>query len=340
MAKTEVQTFEKKEIVQDRDLGVESALVRAEIKEKAKYALARQFPRNEEVSKKRILEAVKLPEFAESCYYSYPRANREIYGGSIKLATEMARIFGNIDIDRIIVNAESEGDTRTLKVYVTDLETNFHSSGEATFKKLIQRKIGIRTEWIQPDERDLRELTNRHFALLTRNCIFDIIPRWFTNMVVEKARETVKKYVKKADIKVLREKVLREFGSMGIYQDYFGAGAIKPKPEEKKEGDITLDQVLDGEVKHEGSKEGPPPSTPPPIQETSKPSEKELTGDERLLEEFKKALLKCNTAVEVQKYMKEVRASQAAMRISQAVLGQMANLANDRMRELLKKEGA
>jgi hypothetical protein len=124
--------------------------------------------------------------------------------------------------------------------------------------------------------------------------------------------------------------------------DYFGPEAPKKRAPQEEKKDITLDQVLDGEVKHEGSKEGPPPSTPPPAQETSKPSEKESLGpgDERLLEEFKKALLKCNTAVEVQKYMKEVRASQTAMRISQALLGQMANLANDRMRDLLKKEGA
>ena len=37
-------------------------------------------------------------------------------------------------------------------------------------------------------------------------------------MVVDKAREAVKKHIKKADIAGLRQKMLKEFDSMGIYQ--------------------------------------------------------------------------------------------------------------------------
>jgi hypothetical protein len=378
MAKQEVQTMDKKEVIQGRDLAVEAAITQAEIREKAKYALAYQRPRDENRCEKRILDAVKLPEFAEMCFYSYPRANKEIFGGSIKLATEIARVFGNFDIDREIVN--DEGDTRTIKVTVTDLETNFHSSSTASFKKLVQRKVGDTgvTKWIQVDERDLRELTNRHFSLLTRNCIFDMVPRWFINMVVDKARETVKKHIKKADIAGLRQKMLKEFDSMGIYQadlekylghafdtttpeeitelqgilssiregvvdraEYFGpaAKAKEEKQKEKEKPDMTLDQVMAGEVKTEtreepterGSKEGKTP-------EASPASDSLGPGDDKIFETFKTDVLSRKTPKEVQEYFKKVRGEAKAMRIGDALMAKMSNFVNDRLRELLKTE--
>jgi len=378
MAKQEVQTMDRKEVMQGRDLAVEAAITQAEIREKAKYVLAYQRPRNEDRCEKRILDAVKLPEFAEMCFYSYPRANKEIFGGSIKLATEIARVFGNFDIDREIVN--DEGDTRTIKVTVTDLETNFHSSSTASFKKLVQRKVGETgvTKWVQVDERDLRELTNRHFSLLTRNCIFDMVPRWFINMVVDKSRETVKRHIKKADIAGLRQKMLKEFDSMGIYQadlekylghafdtttpeeitelqgilssvregvvdraEYFGpaARAKEEKEKAKEKPEMTLDQVMAGEVKTEPGKDEPHPpplQTPPrnPVEEKEGLS----LGDEKILEEFKKEVLSKRTPKEVQEYFKKVRSETKAMRIGEALMAKMSNFINDRLRELLKAE--
>ena len=375
MAKQELQSMEKRETAA-RDLAVEAAITQAGIREKAKYALAYQRPRNEDRCEKRILDSVKLPEFAEMCFYSYPRANREIFGGSIKLATEMARVFGNFDIDREIVN--DEGDKRTIKVTVTDLETNFHSSSTATFKKEVQRKVGETglAKWVPADERDLRELTNRHFSLLTRNCIFDMVPRWFINMVVDKARETVKRTIKKADIGALRQRMLKEFDSMGIYQvqletylghvfdattpeeitelqgilssiregvidraEYFGSAARKKeeKEREKEKPEMTLSQVMGGEVRTEkreepterGEEEGKTP-------ETSPASDGLGPGDDRIFEAFKAEILSKKTPKEIQEYFKKVRGEVRAMRIGDVLVGKMSNFVNDRLRELLK----
>jgi len=60
MIKQEVQTMDKKEVTQRRDLAVEAAITQAEIREKAKYVLAYQRPRNEDRCEKRILDAVRL----------------------------------------------------------------------------------------------------------------------------------------------------------------------------------------------------------------------------------------------------------------------------------------
>jgi len=366
-----------RELPETRDVTARAEEERASMEVKAQIFLARQNPRNEEKAMREIERIAKIPEFAETAFYSYPRSNREIFGPSINLAQEMFRLWGNATTKMTI--PFEDDDKFVIDVMAWDFETNASNSRQVIIKNLIQRKDQAgRAQWIRPDERDKRELIERHHSLLRRNCILSLFPRWFVDKIVGIARDTVKKRAGKANIEELRQKLQKEFESMGIYReqvetylghsysattieeitelqgiirsirdgvtnrnDYFGPEAPKKGTPQEEKKDITLNQVLDGEVKHEGSKEGPSPSTPS-AQETSGPSEKESfgPGDERILEEFKKNLLKCNTAVEVQKYMKEVRASQAAMRISQALLGQMANLANDRMRELLKKEGA
>lgn len=255
----ELQRVEQKGMVPATPgLGMEteSAIARSEIKEKSKFAIAKQFRRDETRATKKLLEAAKIPDFAAKCYYSYPRGKSEVFGGSINLALEMARVFGNIDIERIIVDPDKELDKRTIRVSVTDLETNMHSSAEATFKKLIQRvQADGRTAWVQPDERDLRELTNRHFAILTRNCIFDIVPRWLTKRIVDVARDSVKKQTRRMDINELREAVLRQLEDMAVYkqqvEDYIGHSYETTSAEELVELRGIIQSIRDGATKPE-----------------------------------------------------------------------------------------
>jgi len=207
-----------------------------------------------------------------------------------------------------------------------------------------------------------------------------MVPRWFINMVVDKARETVKKHIKKADIGALRQRMLKDFDSLGIYQpeiekylnhafdtttpeeitelqgilssiregvvdraEYFGPAAKKKeeKEKEREKPDMTLDQVMAGEVKtvpgkeqaqgeatERGSEEGKIPEPPPAVG----------MGDDRLFEEFKKEVLSKRTAKEVQEYFKKVRGEAKAMRIGDALMAKMSNFVNDRLRELLKAE--
>ena len=385
MAKQELQTVGKKEVVQGRDTGIEAAISQAQTREENKYLVAFGRPRNEEKCQKRILDSVKLVESAQSYFYSYPRANKEIFGGSINLAKEIARVWGNISIQERVVNDDVK--YRTIGVEVTDLETNFHTYKEITFEKAIQRKIeGGGTRWVQPDERDLLELQQKRFAVLRRNAIFELVPRWFVTMVVEKARETVRKNIRRADPKVLRPTLLKEFDAMGIYQanlekylghafdtttpeelaelqgvlasiregvversEYFGTAAQpKGKPEEKpKEQGMTLDQVMEGEVKTEpdkGQPEKPAPASEqaPPAEEAPEPQSPNSVppqdlADEMILDEFKKELASRRTPKEVQEYFKDIRAQAKAMRIGDKLMGRMSNAVNDRLRELLKE---
>ncbi len=341
-----------RELPETRDVTARAEEERASMESKAMIFLTRQNPRNEERAMREIERIAKIPEFAETAFYSYPRSNREIFGPSINLAQEMIRIWGNATT-KMTIPYEDE-DQFAIDVLAWDFETNYSMQRQIIIKKLIQRKDWAgRTQWIQPDERDKRELMERHHSLLRRNCILSIFPRWFVDKIVGIARETVKKRAGKANIEELRQKLQKEFESMGIYReqveaylghsysattveeitelqgiirsirdgvtnrnDYFGPEAPKKGAPQPEKQDITLDQVLKGEVEHEGSKEGPsaPPQEatpqeeapgPQPPPEKGAPEESVEPRDAQILEEFKKSLPKCATATEVQKYMKE-----------------------------------
>ncbi len=356
-----------RELPGTRDVTTRAEEERASMEVKALIFHAMKNPRDEERGMREIERVAKIPEFAEKAYYSYPRSKTEIFGPSIHLADEFKRIWGNIVTKQTIVHEDD--DSFVIEVMAWDLQTNVASGRQAVIKNLIQRKDASgRTQWIRPDERDKRELIERHHSLLRRNCILGLLPRWFVDKVVRISRDTMKKRAGKVNIEELRKKVELDFEAMGIYreqiesyighslsattveeiaelqgiiqsirdgaarkEEYFGQGpGQQPKPRPAEKEDITLDQVLNGDVEPE------PPQVPeekPP----EKPQERLGLGDERIMDEFNKRMLACNTAIDVQKYMKEVRAAAPAMRISKVLLEKMSSVANDRMRDLLKK---
>jgi len=64
-----------------------------------------------------------------------------------------------------------------IRGFAIDLETNASTEYEDQFKRLVQRKgRDGETHWVQPDERDLRELIGRRGAILVRNAILSYTP--------------------------------------------------------------------------------------------------------------------------------------------------------------------
>ena len=172
--------------------GTAGAVAREESEVKAAIVLARANQRDEMTAFKSIMTACKRPSFAKAAMYRFPRGNSEIVGPSVDLAREMARVWGNIRYGARIV---TEDDTTVhIKGFAFDLETNAYVEMEDKFRKLIQRKDKHtkETKWVQPDERDLRELVNRRGAFLERNCILKLMPPDFIDDAMDRADETLR----------------------------------------------------------------------------------------------------------------------------------------------------
>jgi len=185
-----------------------TAMVQQEIQ--GALIMAARFPRNEEKALQAILKSCARPGFAQDVEYSYRRGDTLIHGPSIYLARELARVWGNIRHGCDIINDSQQ--TRTIRAYAWDMQTNTKVAADDTFMKLIQRKD---KGWIVPDERELRELTNRRAAVNKRNCILELIPFDIVDAAVTAANETIEKQIKE-DPDAHARTMLKAFGAINV----------------------------------------------------------------------------------------------------------------------------
>lgn len=174
--------------------GTAAGVAREEGELKAALVLARTNPRNEHDSYTKIINSCKRPTMAADATYSFPRGGSTVEGPSVYLAREMARCWGNIRTGIRIVTMDAQ--YVHVKGYAMDLESNRYVESEAKFSKRVQRKRRddagqLVTQWVEPDERDLRELVNKQGSICVRNAILEILPPDFTEDAINQAKRTL-----------------------------------------------------------------------------------------------------------------------------------------------------
>ena len=133
-----------------------------------------------------LMLTCQRPGFAAGAEYRFPRGGNDITGPSVKLAREAARCWGWIVYDiRIVADV---GDERHIRGVALDLISGVRVAVEDHFKKLVQRKRGGDTQWVEPDERDLRELTYRRGAICVRNAILQVLPPDMIEVALDTSR--------------------------------------------------------------------------------------------------------------------------------------------------------
>lgn len=203
--------------ISDVQAGTLAAVAREEAEIKAAIIVARQFPRNETSARLKILKSCDRPSFADEALYSFPRGKGEnatmVEGPSVNMARELARCWGNVQCDLRIVTEDEE--RVHIRGVAWDVETNTRFATEDKFKKLIQRRSG----WVRPEERDLRELTNRRGAICLRNAILQIIPRDIVEDAIVRCNQTLVNAAQgnlKADPKKAVQAMVEKFDEIGV----------------------------------------------------------------------------------------------------------------------------
>jgi hypothetical protein len=174
---------------QSNAVGVVASHAREESELKAMFAVAQQVQRDERAAFRRAMISCERPRFAEGTTYSFPRGGSQISGPSVKLARELARCFGNVTYDLRIV--ETSDDEIHIRAVALDLVNVVRVAVEDKFAKKVQRKRGGTTQWVEPDERDLRELVNRRGAICIRNALLQLLPPDLVEDAVDVARQTL-----------------------------------------------------------------------------------------------------------------------------------------------------
>lgn len=189
--------------------------------------IAKRFPRDEDAAFQKLMKACGRSAFAEDAEYSFPRgkvqnANGQwvdnfVTGPSVALAREAARVWGNIRHGVTIIR--DDANSRQIQLWAWDVETNTKVTTEDDFRKLIYRK---NKGWIEPDERDLRELTNRRAAIGKRNCILELLPKDLIEDALAACHKTLLSDVAK-DPDAARKKILIAFSELNVTAEMLAA---------------------------------------------------------------------------------------------------------------------
>lgn len=171
--------------VQTKGVNEVTAVSREVASIQAQMMLARQFPRNVEEARMRIMEACKRPGLAFGALYKYAKGKKDIEGPSIRLAEEIARCWGNIE-HGIRELEQTEGES-VVEAYAWDLQTNTRQTKRFTVAHIIDTKDGGK---VITDSRSIYELVANMGARRVRNCILGMIPTDIVDEAVAECKTT------------------------------------------------------------------------------------------------------------------------------------------------------
>lgn len=201
---------------------VEQARAAAEVQ--AQVYLAREFPRDTAVAKKRMLEACAQTELAEAAFYSYPRGGETVSGLTIAAACELALIWGNIVFGLMELRRDDEYGQSEMQAYAWELETNARIASTFIVTHFRDTKKG---SYRLKDGRDIYEKNANEGNRRMRAAVLKVLPRWYVLAAERALAATLKRSVQDSD-KPLPQQI-QEAGSR-LFRDY---GITPPQIEEK-----------------------------------------------------------------------------------------------------------
>ncbi|HCY86380.1 MAG TPA: hypothetical protein DHV36_14690 [Desulfobacteraceae bacterium] len=175
----------------------------------AAMIVAQKFPRDENVSYKKIMVACQRHSLAESGIYAFKRGNAMVTGPSIRLAEVLARCWGNMDYGfREVGRTDNSSE---IEAFCWDMENNVRITRTFTVKHWRDTQGG---GYALKQERDKYELVANQAQRRVRACILQTIP----GDIVEAAEKECQKTLQGGDGRPIEDRVrdmlvaFQEFG--------------------------------------------------------------------------------------------------------------------------------
>jgi hypothetical protein len=150
---------------------VTTAISRQGQEVQAAIVIAKNYPRDEQAARQRIMETCKRPALADVAIYTYPRGTTKVEGPSIRLAEAIAQNWGNIDFG--VVELEQRDGESTVLAYAWDLQSNVRQAKTFTIPHVRDTKQGRKEV---RDARDVYEIVSNNAARRLRACILGVMP--------------------------------------------------------------------------------------------------------------------------------------------------------------------
>lgn len=227
-------------------------ITRAEID--IQISTAKKYPRVLSKVRDDVLTLATMDEeTAAACFFSLPRAGKDITGESVRLAEILASCYGHIRAAWRPVTIDRQNGTVTCQGTCHDLEKNSAASLEKTRK--IQKKKGSNSY----DEDMITLAINACGAIAYRDAVFKVVPKALIKPILKDIKEAARG---KGTMQQRVERVLERFRFYGEKEGIKPADMDKralAAVEAEKKDDITLTKldmligmgtaIADGEVR-------------------------------------------------------------------------------------------
>lgn len=183
---------------------------RAIAEAQGQIAIAKRFPRNLSAAFAELMDACKLPALAEVAFYSLPRGKTTVSGPSIRLAEEIARVYGNFEYGHRELSRDDK--KSEVEVYAWDKEKNNFSRRQLTVMHVLDTKDGPRK---LRDQKDIDDKIANVASKQVRGRILALMPKWLVESAVAECRKTLSG---NNDIPISERvrKMTQAFGKFGV----------------------------------------------------------------------------------------------------------------------------
>lgn len=171
---------------------IEQARAIAEVQ--AAVMVAQRAPRDMKRALEEMRKVCTIEMMADRAFFAYEKGGKTVSRGSIHLAREMARIWGNIGYGtrelsrKDVKNGEPYGESEML-AFAWDLQTNARPETTFIVPHYMDLKGGAKK--ILKDARSIYENNANMAARRLREQILAVIPRWFTDEAEDLCRRTL-----------------------------------------------------------------------------------------------------------------------------------------------------
>lgn len=166
---------------------------RAVAQVQAAVIVAHQYPRDIQRALREMKEACARPALANKAFYAYPRGGETVTGPTIKLAQEIACMWGNVDFGYAELRVDTVLGESEMLAHAWDLETNTRFSQIVVVKHVRDKKDkgGRKVSEALVDQRDIYEANTNNAARRLRECIRRVVPTWFFEEAEARCRATL-----------------------------------------------------------------------------------------------------------------------------------------------------
>jgi hypothetical protein len=168
---------------------IEQARAVAEVQ--AAVVVAQNIPRNMVRAEAEMEDSCRRIALANRAFYSVPNRGN---GPSVHLARELARIWGNIQYGVHELRRDDSAGVSEVQAFAWDVQTNTRSTRTFVAPHARMKKIkGVQTREPLTDLGDIYLSNQNVGARAVRECIFTVLPTWFTEKSQDICRATLER---------------------------------------------------------------------------------------------------------------------------------------------------